>query len=405
MANTIESVIQFYPELVDETYVFGAVTKDLEDTNMNARAIKLSARTYKFPKIATSPRNGYNRLGHGNDNNDGSVIWEYETHELDFERMTVLPIDHLDNEQAGANALSQAMKHHTSHVAVPETDTWRLSKLAGYTNAVFGNRVVESISGENARLSLDNLLKWARNNGIENAGMDVFVSPDFMAALSADTTVTKILRPEDTKGRVGYEIYDYLGLKLKVTPSERLYTDCNLVANPAAAGCFPTSNSKIINFLAVEKEAVACKRLLDYAKVFDSVNGGAYIGNFVGYKFVALEVGCCFVPDNKLAGIYASVSSNSALGAVAIVRVAAVAGAAEGKTKITNIVAPNGMIYDAIYNAGTQFTVGADASGSQVYIGTEFTPTADGNGKSYIGLAFGGKIVAIAGALTFPVGA
>lgn len=406
MNNTIENVVKYYPELVDETFVFASVTKDLEDTNLNARAIKLGDRVFKFPKIATSERSGYNRLGHGGSNGDGTVVWEYETHELDFERITVLPVDHLDNEQAGANALSQAMKHHTSHIAVPETDTWRLSKLAGYTNEVFGNRVTQSIDGTNARLALDKLLAWARNNGIQNASIDVFVSPAFMAALSADTTVTKILRPEDTKGEVGYEIYNYLGLRLKVTPSERLYTECNLVANPKADGCHPTANSKIINFLAVEKEAVGCKRLLDYAKVFDSVNGGAYIGNFIGYKFVALEVGCCFVPDNKIAGIYANVSSSAAFGAVAVARVSAVAGDTATYTKITNIVAPNGMLYDSIYIDDNEFTIGsAPSAGTRVYIGTEFIPQTNGSGKCFVALVKDGLVVALSGGLTFPVAA
>ena len=124
------------------------------------------------------------------------------------------------------------------------------------------------------------------------------------------------------------------------------------------------------------------------------------IGNFVGYRFIALEVGCCFVLDNKLAGVYASVSEEDALGSISIVRVSAVQGSAEGKTLITNVVAPNGLLYDTIYNSDTDIAVGAAASGTEVAIGVEFTPADD---DSYILLARGGYVVATSGKLTLPV--
>lgn len=403
LTNSIESVVKYYAQYLDEVYAFRSVTEILRKSDSSKAAITLDSRTIKYPKMLLTGRSGYNRFGSGNTNSKGAINVSWETHALDFERYAALPLDKLDNIQGAGVALGNAAKQQIRTVIVPEDDTYVLSTLATkYTNTLFGNRKEDiAITSANVLDKLAELVAWFRNHGIQDGEYVAFISADVMTAISKADGITRMLTPIQAGEKVSYEIYDYLGLKLIVTPQDRLYTLCNLVADPKADGCTPTVNSKLINILGVEINAPVVKRLLDYTKVFDSTEtGGNYIEGFIGYLLVSLEVGCCFVPDNRQYGIFASVSATDANTAVSIVNVSAVKGTNVGDTLIENIgTTPNGIFYDAIYNNAAAVAVGSNVAGTQVYVGTSFAPVA---ANSYILLAKDGKVVATSGQIALP---
>lgn len=405
MANSIAELVQYYPEWLDKAYAYRSVTEDLTQNTASVGAIPLGNKVIKYPKIALSQRTGYQRFGSGNTNSVGVVQTAWETATLDFERYSQLPIDKLDNEQGGGVALAHTAREQVRTIAIPETDTWRLSKLASYTNVTFGNRIVETLTSANIVTRMNAIMKFFRNQNIEDSRGRLYISATNMGVLASSTELTKFITQNDfgKNGKdISFEFYKFMGYDLIVVPDNRLYTDCNLVANPKADGCHPTATSYLINILAIDKEAPVVRRVLDFAQVYDSTKGGTYIAGFIGYALVTLEVGCCFVPENHIGGIFASVSETSAVGVASGVLVSALAGTAANTTIINAVLPnPNNIAYDTIYVQAAAYNIGDDIAGTKVTLGTQFAPA---QANMHIALGLGGKVVATA-AVTLPLGA
>ena len=290
-----------------------------------------------------------------------------------------------------------------------EFDTYRFSKLASYTSATMGNRVVESgaISANTIISKFNEAFKWMAEQKVGESDQIIYVSPTVMELIRNTTELAKRLHQSDMDKNVKFAIEEYENRKIVVVPSDMFYTDAK-----TGNGIYPQSSSKVINFMVVDKRAPIIVKKLDYAKVFNSVDqNGSYLG-YVGYLLTNLYYHDIFVPENKRVAIYCNVSSVDATGVASGLLVDAVAGATSGKTVVKSVLTqPAGMLYDALglYTTngtapaiGNSFTV--TPGSNDVVLGAEFTPDASHN---IIVAVLDGKVVATSKDFTsnLPVGA
>lgn len=397
--NSFAFIEKALPKVVDKVFARESIT----DALIGGGEIKLDfldARTVKIFKLASTGLTGYERGGHGSSNTRGQAQSTTETFVLSQERYSEIPLDKLDTLDDGENVLAHLAGEFIRVHVVPEFDTYRLSKLASYTNATFGNRVVETISANTIISKFNAAFKWMADQKVPESNQIIYCSPAIMEQIRNTTELYKKLSQEEYKGDVSFSIERYENRPIVVVPSDQFYTDVNLLQTVTTSGLptnkgaiAPTSASKLINFMVVDKSAPIIVKKLDFAKVYNSTDeGGAYLG-YAGYLLTNLYYHDLFVPDNKRVAIYCSVSNVSAGTVASSLLVEAVAGAS-GKTKVLSVLPqPAGIIYDEIIWKATALTLGASTTGeTQVTLGSDLTPNASHN---YFALGYNGKVVAV----------
>lgn len=403
MANNIQLITKFLPEMLDKVFAFESRT----DAFLGDKGLKLNFldnKTVKIPKLISTGLTKYNRGGSGATNTRGSLANQWETFTLTQERYSEIPLDKLDNEESGGFILGHQATEFTRTKTIPEIDTYRFSKLAGYTNEVMGNLANESISANTIISKFNTAFKWFAEHGVQEQDQIIYVNPSIMELIRSTSELYRKLSQSEYKGDVSFTIEKYEGRPIIEVPSDRFYTNVKINDD---GGYGANANSKVINFLIVDKRAPIIIRRLDHAKVYNSIDGsGTYLG-FVGYLLTNLYYHDLFVPDNKVVGLYASVSTTNATNAINLVSPAVVAGGT-GKSILTNLItSPAGLLYDAIYEGTDVQTVGTNVvktATAEITIGEEFTPKAKTN--QYITVVANGKVVAVSKVIAnIPVGA
>jgi len=393
MANDFAFIEKTLPRVVDKVFAKESVT----DRLIGGSEIKLDfldAKTVKITKLASTGLTEYARGGHGNTNARGAAQSAHETFTLSQERYSEIPLDKLDTLDDGETVLGHLAQEFIRTKVVPEFDAYRLSKLAGYTNETFGNRVeIAASSLANAILGkFTDAFKWMAEMKVPEADQVIYVNPSVMAQIRTSTELVRYLSQSDYKSDVNFTIERFMGREIVEVPSDEFYTEIAIGNN----GYAPGSGAKVINFMVVDKKAPIVVKKLDFAKVYDSAEQGAYLG-YVGYLLTNLYYHDIFVPDNKVAGIYCCVSTTSAAGIGAGLKVAAVKDttASSGKTVVKAVMTnPAGIMWDKLHlvTTGTAPVVGAAISGGEITIGTAFTPNASHN---HIAASLDGKVVAV----------
>lgn len=404
MANSIQLITKYLPGALDKVFAFESVTDQL----LGDQTLKLDFldnKTVKVPKLMSTGLTDYQRGGSGSVNTRGAVANQWETFTLSQQRYSEIPLDRLDNEESGSFILGHQATEFIRTKVIPEFDAYRLSKLAGYTNAVMGNRVVETIAANTILSKLNASFKWLRNHGVQDTDQIIYVRPAVMELIENTTELYRKLSQSEYHDKVTFQIQNYEGRPIVVVPDDRFFTDINILAG---GGYAPKATSKVINFIVCDRRAPIVIRRLDFARVYDSIKeNGTYLG-FVGYLLTNLYYHDLFVTDNKVVGIYASISNEDATGVATVVNAAVVAGATAGKSIVSQVVTtPAGLIYDTIYEGSDVQTIGAapvTTNTAAVSLGVEFTPKAASN--QYVSVAYAGKIVAVSPKIaTMPVGA
>jgi hypothetical protein len=391
MANDFSYIEKTLPRRVDKVFAKNSVTEMLlgsEELQLDF----LDAKTVKVFKLASTGLFGYKRGGHGYTNSRGSAQSTTETFTLSQERYSEIPLDKLDTLDDGETVLGHLADEFIRTKVVPEFDTYRLSKLAGYTNETFGNRVVKSeASLTNAILAeFTKAFEWMAEMKVPEKDQILYVNPKIMAKIRTSSELIRYLSQSDYKADVNFTIERFMGREIVEVPSDEFITDA--VMGEGVYG--PSASSKVINFMVVDKTSTIVIKKLDFAKVYDSSNGGAYLG-YVGYMLSNLYYHDIFVPENRIAGIYACVSETSASGIGAALKVVAEASSESGKTVVKLVSTnPGGIMWDKLHlvTTGTAPVIGADISGGEISVGVAFTPNASHN---HIAASLGGKVVAV----------
>lgn len=399
--NSFAYIEKMLPGVVDKVFALNSLT----DALIGGSEIKLDfldAKTVKIFMLASTGLTDYARGGHGSTNKRGSAKSTTETFTLSQERYSEIPLDKLDTLDDGETVLGHLASEFIRTKVVPEFDTYRFSKLASYCSATMGNLIVETISANTIISKFNAGFKWMAEQKVPESDQIIYVNPAIMEQIRNTTELAKRLHQADMSKNVQFAIEMYENRPIVVVPSDMFYTLAH-----TGDGIYPTSASKVINFMIVSKKAPIIVKKLDYAKVFNSTDqNGSYLG-FVGYLLTNLYYHDIFVPENKRVALYTSVSSVNATTVSSTLLVDAVAGAT-GKTLVKGVLTqPAGMLYDAVglYTTnGTAPTIGSSYTVSTDIIGTEITPNASHN---IFVAVLDGKVVATSKDFTntLPVGA
>lgn len=375
--------------IVDKVFAVNSLT----DSLIGAGDIKLNfldAKTVKIFKLASTGLTDYARGGHGSSNIRGAAQSSNETFTLTQERYSEIPLDKLDTLDDGETVLGHLATEFVRTKVVPEFDTYRFSKLAGYCSATMGNLVSESIAENTIIAKFNAAFKWMAEQKVPESDQIIYVNPSVMELIRNTTELAKRLHQSDMSNNVKFAIELYENRPIVVVPSDTFYTLAQ-----TGDGIHPSSSSKVINFMVVSKSAPIVVKKLDYAKVYNSTDeNGAYLG-YVGYLLTNLYYHDIFVPDNKKVGIYCSVSEVSASSVSSALLVDAVAGST-GKTVVNYVLTqPAGILFDklGLYTASaTAPAIGSAYSiSTEIVLGSEFTPNASHN---IVVATLDGKVVA-----------
>ena len=323
--NAFVYIEKTLPKVVDKIFTVKSQTERL----LGASDVKLSfmdAKTIKIFKVKFTGLTNYRRGGYGNANISGAAASEFETFTLSQERWVDIPIDKLDTIEDAETVLGHMISDYYKEMVVPEVDAYRFAKLCSYTNVTFGNRVEENIAANTIISKLNAGISWFENNQVEEPNRVIFVSPDVMSQIRSTTELYRKLSQHEYRSEdISFTINKYEQSEIVVVPNARFASA--IVTNDN--GYAPTADAKLINFLIVDKRCCVPVIRVDKTKVYDS--DAQYLG-FAGYRFTSLLNHDIFVPDNKVVGIYASVSTTSATGVVGGLLVNASEGAAQGNT-------------------------------------------------------------------------
>ena len=398
--NSFAYIEKTLPGVVDKVFALNSLT----DALIGGSEIKLDfldAKTVKIFMLASTGLTDYARGGHGTANTRGAAKSTTETFTLSQERYSEIPLDKLDTLDDGETVLGHLAAEFIRTKVVPEFDTYRFSKLASYCSTTMGNMISETISANTIISKFNAAFKWMAEQKVPESDQIIYVNPTVMEQIRNTTELAKRLHQSDMNKNVQFAIEEYENRPIVVVPSDMFYTLAH-----TGDGIYPTSASKVINFMVVSKKAPIIVKKLDYAKVFNSTDqNGSYLG-FVGYLLTNLYYHDIFVPENKRVALYTSVSSVNATTVSSTLLVDAVAGSAN-KTLVKGVLTqPAGMLYDAVglYTTnGNAPAIGSSYSTTNV-IGTEITPNASHN---IFVAVLDGKVVATSKDFTntLPVGA
>lgn len=143
MANAI-TLRKTYSTLLDEAYKLASLTAVLDGPNDLAQE-GANANEILIPKMSMSGLADYDKqTGYAL----GDVTLDYETKKCDYDRGRMFTVDAMDNIESAGIAFGRLSGEFLRTQVVPELDTWRLAKYAGY------GMMTEIMSGVYDRSSL-----------------------------------------------------------------------------------------------------------------------------------------------------------------------------------------------------------------------------------------------------------
>lgn len=413
MANNFAFIEKTLPGRVDEVYVKESVTQRL--LNQSGMELDFSdAKKVKVFKTTATGTRTYKRGGHGNGaNGEGESQSTLQEFEIKQERWFSLPFDKLDNFENGETVFGHQTQNYVKEHLIPETDTYRLAKLADMCSVTLGNKVVESTASiTNTILAkFTAAFKWMAERKVPEKKQVIYVNPDVMEAIRTSTELVRYLSQSEYKGDVNFTIEKFMGREIVEVPSDMFFTNAIYLDD---VGVVPTANSKKINYLICDASATIPVERLNWSKVYSSDETDL---GYVGYKYDGLINHDIFVLDNKKVGFYCSVSDVGATGGASVLLADVIAATTQSKSIINKYVvtSPATILWDAIglYTTnGTAPAIGTSFSDKSVaeygnngdITWKEFTPNSSHN---ILVATKSGKVVAVSKDFTntLPVGA
>ena len=278
MANSI-AFRQVYTPIIDEVYATSALTNILEDDSMfMENAGQIFVRKYSVAGLGDFVRGeGYTK---------NSVKLEWEPISYDQERGTSLEVDREDETEADGvfvQASSELLRAH----AAPEVDAARFAKIAG-TEGI--NSKSETLADGAAVVKALRTCANAMDNahvGTENRIL--FISVDANGAL------------EDMDSYKSQKVLNKFGT-VKVVPADRFYSAIEQFDGIEKAGWAPAEGAVGLNFIAIDKKAIAATHKTFIKKFTPDENQE---GDDWMFKYRNKPV-YAHIYDNKKNGVYVS---------------------------------------------------------------------------------------------------
>lgn len=410
MANNFQLITKYMKDAVDTVFAQESKTRVLEN---GSKFIDVNFKEAGYVKIFSILMDGLsdyyrvnNGLGSANNgfatypSNDGYKIGDaagkWELFQLQYDRGKQFRVDDMDNEETAGMIIGNLLTEFLRTKVVPEVDAVRFSKMVAKTSVSLGNYIAETVDA-NEIISLFNRgYEWLSEHEVPEEEQVIFVNPKVMAQIRNTTELYKRLSQTEYRGDVTFTIDTYEGRPIIEVPSNRFFTDISVGAN----GYAPSSTSKVINFIICSKKAIVPIVKLNKSKVFEP----SVVQDFDGYKVNFRLYHDVIIPKNKIAGVYASVSSTvaSTKSNVLSVDLSLVDSAYKLNAYYTN---PAGMLGKVVVSASA-FTLGQTYSTSATVVavneGETFTKFASETAEYFALLDNNGLCIAISGSVTLP---
>ena len=281
MANVIELVKKTIP-LLDKIYKAGAKTSIL-DGDISLTKAGANANSILIPKMTLDGLSDYGRDGSGYDN--GATKLEFQEKKFNYDRGQKFAVDAMDNEETVGLAFGQLSGEFVRTKVVPEVDAFRFSTY----HSKAGNKKTESITtGKGVVESLRAAANAMDEKEVDAENRILFITPTLKGLIEdLDTTASKLVLNRFST--------------IIAVPQSRMFTDIEL----AKHGYKAKTTSKNINFMVIQKQAI-----LQYVKHLVNKTISPQLNQTSDdWLFFFRSYQLCEALDNKLDGIYASVSS------------------------------------------------------------------------------------------------
>lgn len=279
MANVI-ALRKTYSTLLDEAYKLASLTVVLDGPNDLAQE-GANANEILIPKMSMSGLVDYDKqTGYAL----GDVTLDYETKKCDYDRGRMFTVDAMDNIESAGIAFGRLSGEFLRTQVVPELDTWRLAKYAGYASE--NNVATGAIADGKAGIAAIRAGKTAiKNAEAKTETCYLFISTTLKGMIDdLDTTASKKAM-EDWAGVIE-------------VPASRFFDKVTLTKT--GAGGFATTGGKAIDFLIVDKNAAIQYQKHTVSKIITPEQNQTADAWKFGYR----TVGIAEAQDNKKVAIY-----------------------------------------------------------------------------------------------------
>ena len=424
--NSFEVITKYLPQAVDKYFAAESKTAVLEqgskfiDVNFNeAGYVKIASflmdglSDYYKTQGSVAPSNSADYAAYAGNVNAGQrdgfeiggVSVKWEIFRLQYVRGKQFRIDYIENEETAGITIGNAIEEFNRVKVIPEVDATRFSIIADTTSVSLGNMVSETVAANQIISKFNGAFEWLTENEVPEEEQIIFVSPSVMTLIRNSTELTKFLTQGDYRAASGidFTVEKYGGRPIIEVPSNRFFTNVLVTNN----GYRPQTSSKVINFMVVSAKAVIPIRKLEWNKIYGPELSG--IAGFHGYIINYLIYHGVVIPENKITGVYVSVSETNASTKTALLRVSTKAGSAQyGWVMDRYFTNPAGLRGYIVYAYTDEFTLG-DAISSVGTLNTDYFVCEKGveqsavaaNTTGYFALVDdSGKIIAVSGAVT-----
>ena len=424
--NSFEVITKYLPQAVDKYFAAESKTAVLEqgskfiDVNFNeAGYVKIASflmdglSDYYKTQGSVAPSNSADYAAYAGNVNAGQrdgfeiggVSVKWEIFRLQYVRGKQFRIDYIENEETAGITIGNAIEEFNRVKVIPEVDATRFSIIADTTSVSLGNMVSETVQANQIISKFNGAFEWLTENEVPEEEQIIFVSPSVMTLIRNSTELTKFLTQGDYRAASGidFTVEKYGGRPIIEVPSNRFFTNVLVTNN----GYRPQTSSKVINFMVVSAKAVIPIRKLEWNKIYGPELSG--IAGFHGYIINYLIYHGVVIPENKITGVYVSVSETNASTKTALLKVSTKAGSAQyGWVMDRYFTNPAGLRGYIVYAYANSFTLGGDISsvgsaGEDYFVcekGVEQSAVV-GNTTGYFALVDdSGKIIAVSGAVT-----
>lgn len=424
--NSFEVITKYLPQAVDKYFAAESKTAVLEqgskfiDVNFNeAGYVKIASflmdglSDYYKTQGSVAPSNSADYAAYAGNVNAGQrdgfeiggVSVKWEIFRLQYVRGKQFRIDYIENEETAGITIGNAIEEFNRVKVIPEVDATRFSIIADTTSVSLGNMVSETVAANQIISKFNGAFEWLTENEVPEEEQIIFVSPSVMTLIRNSTELTKFLTQGDYRAASGidFTVEKYGGRPIIEVPSNRFFTNVLVTNN----GYRPQTSSKVINYMVVSAKAVIPIRKLEWNKIYGPELSG--IAGFHGYIINYLIYHGVVIPENKITGVYVSVSETNASTKTALLRVSTKAGSAQyGWVMDRYFTNPAGLRGYIVYAYTDEFTLGGAIS-SVGTLNTDYfvcekgveNSAAVGNTTGYFALVDdSGKIIAVSGAVT-----
>lgn len=248
VSNSI-ALAQKYLPILDEIYKEGAKTSILDTPEERVRWI--GAKTVKLFTTSSVGLANYSRnAGYV----PGDVTQAWESYEIGVDRGRSFMIDAMDNDETIGMALAAQLSDFERVHVIPETDAYRLAKLAGYVKSGAKTAATDPEgNGVNIAKQVDGGMAYMDELEVPHEGRICFIAPKAYENLKDNVTRYTLNRELVLNNNIEY----YNDLMLVKVPQSRFATGCilNEASDHDGAGGFTLFGNNT-NFLIVDPRAV-----------------------------------------------------------------------------------------------------------------------------------------------------